>query len=264
MPRDGTANVSGTQRLRIRVSPLESIVKQAASRALDGDDVTGLLVVLQIDPLTAARYLRVANSPLFGRKHRVGRAAEALGLLGRRASAMIALVSSFDYGFSSRRRDDRLELARRHCLQTAVLAQQLAGCAGLGPQAEELFIAGLLHDIAGMLRPTANEGVNFKSYTPDSARSSADLLHSWHLPRVIVETIAEQGRAEGSGRPPAPGPGRVLWVAHQFTQLLTAHGEASVDDLHALAVLLGGSQPAVTTALRVARERYQQCERSLQ
>src|ERR1043165_2119372 len=62
MSRDRTSVVSGTQRLRIRVSPLENIVKQAASRALDGDDVTGLLAVLQIDPLTTARYLRVANS----------------------------------------------------------------------------------------------------------------------------------------------------------------------------------------------------------
>jgi HD-like signal output (HDOD) protein len=248
----------------MRVSPLENVVKQAASRALDSDDVTGLLAVLQIDPLTAARYLRVANSPLFGRKHRVGCATEAMQLLGRRASAMIALVSSFDYGFSSRRRDDRLELARRHCLQTAVLVRQLATCVALDEHAEELFIAGLLHDIAGMLRPTANEGLGFKPGALGSARSSADLLHSWHLPRLIVDAIAEQGRAEGSGRPPAPGPGRVLWVAHQFTQLVTGHAEANIDDLHALALLLGASTPAVTMALRAARARYQQCERNFQ
>lgn len=256
--------MSGTQRLRIRVSPLESVVKQAASRALDGDDVTGLLAVLQIDPLTAARYLRVANSALFGRMHRVGSAAEAMELLGRRASAMIALVSSFDYGFSSRRRDDRLELARRHCLQTAVLAQQLAGCGGLAPHAEQLFLAGLLHDIAGMLRPMANEGADFHSATPDSARRSADLLNSWHLPHVIVNAIAEHALAQGSGRPPAPGPGRVLWIAHEFTHLIVGPDEVSTHDLDALLVLLRASRPAVAMTLRAARERYQQFQRSFQ
>jgi len=256
--------MSGTQRVRIRVSPLESVVKQAASRALDGGDVTGLLAVLQIDPLTAASYLRVANSPLFGRKHAVGSATEAMGLMGWRASAMIALVSSFDYGFSSRRRDDRLEMARRHCLQTAVLAQQLAACAALHDLAEQLFIAGLLHDIAGMLRPTADEGLNFRAGGMDCARGSADLLNSWHLPRPIVEAIAELGGAEGSGRPPVPGAGRVLWTAHQFTHLVICHGEANVDELHALAVLLGASQASVIRALQAARERYQHYQRSCQ
>jgi HD-like signal output (HDOD) protein len=255
--------MSGIQRMHVRVSPLESVVKQAASRALDGDDVTGLLAVLQIDPLTAARYLRVANSPLFGRKHCIGNAAEAMDLLGRRASAMIALVSSFDYGFSSRRRDDRLELARRHSLQTAVLAQQMAACTGLAHHAEELFVAGLLHDIAGMLRPASREAVEPHAL-PDSARDSADLLHAWHLPRLIVDAIAEQAQAEGSGRPPGPGPGRVLWVAHQFSALVVGDAEPGTDDLRALVLLLDASKSAVIAALRAARERYQQFERSFQ
>jgi HD-like signal output (HDOD) protein len=248
----------------VRVSPFESVIKQAASRALDGDDATGLLTVLQIDPLTAARYLRVANSALFGRKHCVGSAAEAMGLLGRRASAMIALVSSFDYGFSSRRRDDRLELARRHCLQTAVLAQQLAGCAGLAHHAEELFVAGLLHDISGMLRPATDEGPDFQPATLDSARSSADLLSSWHLPHLIVNAIAGHAAAQGTGRPPAPGPGRVLWIAHEFTSLIAGQGETSTDDLDSLTVLLGATRPALATTLRAARERYEQFRRSFQ
>jgi HD-like signal output (HDOD) protein len=256
--------MSAAQRLRVRISPLENAVKQAASRALDDDDVTGLLAVLQIDPLTAARYLRVANSPLFGRKHGVGSTIEAMDVLGRRASAMIALVSSFDYGFSSRRRDDRLELARRHSLQTAVLAQQMATCAGLAWHAEELFVAGLLHDIAGMLRSVANESTDSHASPADSARCSADLLHSWHLPRLIVGAIAEQAQAEGSGRPPAPGPGRALWVAHQFTALVTERGEPGVDELRALAVLLDAPTSAVVVALHAARDRYQQFERSFQ
>lgn len=256
--------MSAVQGLRVRVSPLENVVKQAASRALDGDDVTGLLAVLQIDPLTAARYLRVANSPLFGRRRGVGSAAEAMDLLGRRASAMIALVSSFDYGFSSRRRDDRLELARRHSLQTAVLAQEFAFCAGQARHAGELFVAGLLHDIAGMLRPTANEGTDRPSSTADSARCSADLLNSWHLPRLIVDAIAEEAQAEGSGRPPAPGPGRVLWVAHQFTPLLAGDSEPGDEERRALAVLLDAAESDVISRLRAARARYQQFERRFQ
>lgn len=256
--------MSAAQRLRVNVSPLENMVKQAATRALDGDDVSGLLTVLQIDPLTAARYLRVANSPLFGRRHGVGSAVEAIDVLGRRASAMIALVSSFDYGFSSRRRDDRLELARRHSLQTAVLAQQLAICAGFEQHAEELFVAGLLHDIAGMLRPVAKEGTDDRVAPTDSVRCSAELLHSWNLPQLIVGAIAEQARAEGSGRPPAKGPGRVLWVAHQFTSMLAERGEPGADELRALAVLLDASKVDVVAALHAARKRYQQFEQSFQ
>jgi HDOD domain len=230
------------------------VVKQAVTRALDSDDMTGLHEVLRIDPLTAARYLRVANSPLFGRRQGVGSASDAMDLLGRRAAAMIALVSSFDYGFSSRRRDDRLELARRHCLQTAILAEQFAHCVGLAVHAEPLFLAGLLHDIAGMLRPMESEGAS--GVDIDSTLGSADLLGAWHLPRVIVDAIAELGHAEGGDRPPAPGPGRVLWMAHEFAPLMMLRGEPDTEDVRALTVLLQTTPQLVLAALRVARERY--------
>jgi hypothetical protein len=241
------------QRL-ISTSQLEAVVKQAVTRALDSDDMGGLHDVLRIDPLTAARYLRVANSPLFGRRPGVGSASDAMDLLGRRASAMIALVSSFDYGFSSRRRDDRLEQARRHCLQTAILAEQFAHCVGLAVHAEALFFAGLLHGIAGMLRPTQSEGAG--GVDIDSTLGSADLLGAWHLPRVIVDAIAELGHAEGGDQPPAPGPGRLLWMAHEFTPLMMMQGDPETEDVGALTVLLRTTPQSVLAALRAASQRY--------
>jgi HD-like signal output (HDOD) protein len=179
-----------------------------------------------------------------------------MDLLGRRAAAMIALVSSFDYGFSSRRRDDRLELARRHCLQTAMLARQLAGCCGLQRHAEELFVAGMLHDIAGMLRPMGEGLWRCLGELPfDSALHSAELLSAWHLPHVIVDAVAELGRATDLNHAPDNESGRVLWVAHEFAGLVARQGEAPAD-LAIMQRLLDADVDVLSAALAGARRQY--------
>jgi hypothetical protein len=209
---------------RMRTSPLESLLRNAVERVLDADDASGLHHIPQLDPLTTARYLRVANSPLYGRRRRVGSPSEAIEMMGSRASAMIALVSSFDYGFSNRRHGDRLEHSRRHSLQVAVLARHLADCTGFPDISRELFIAGLLHDIAEMLRPEEPRSAAVAGHDSRSAQRSAQLLTAWHLPHSIVDTIAELGGAL-DGRPAASPSGRLLWVVHVHAPRITSQGD---------------------------------------
>lgn len=222
---------------RLRISPLESRLREAVERVLNANDASGLHSIPQIDPLTTARYLRVANSPLYGRRWRVGSPSEAIEMMGSRASAMIALVSSFDYGFSNRRHGDRLEYSRRHSLQVAVLARHLADCTGFPEISSELFIAGLLHDIAEMLRPEEGSSAATAGLDSRSALRSAQLLAAWHLPHSIVDTIAELGGAL-DGRAAGSASGRLLWVVHALAPHIPSHGDVLARGIAAMASAL--------------------------
>jgi HD-like signal output (HDOD) protein len=212
-------------------------MKVAVMRALDNDDASGLLAILQADPLTTARYLSVVNSPFYGSRQ-VGSAVAAMQLLGCRASAMIALVSSFDYGLS-RKRDHHLESVRLHCLQTAVLAHALS--AGRD-WADDAFVAGLLHEIDFMLHAVNESDSGRKDDdTVAIADRSAALLRSWNLPRGIVDAIAEHGRAQQTGLIPAGGLGRVLWLAHELAHRVCNTADRGQHDLDWFAAQLGTS-----------------------
>ncbi len=233
-------------------------MKAAVSRALDNEDVTGLMAILQADPLTTARYLRVVNSPFYGSRPPIGSAAAALQMLGCHASAMIALVSSFDYGLS-RKRDHRLERMRLHCLQTAVLAHALS--AG-SDWAEEAFMAGLLHEIHFMLHATAESGdAREDGVVADYANRSAALLRSWNLPGAIVDAIAEHGRAQQTGLIPASGVGRVLWLAHELAHCVSSVADCVPHDLGWFAAQLGTGVGNLGQMIAAAQERFRAIER---
>jgi HD-like signal output (HDOD) protein len=247
--------LSGGCQLPARTSALESAVKAAVARALESDDITGLIAIVQADPLTTARYLRVVNSPFYGLRQRIGCATLALNVLGRRASAMIALVSSFDYGFS-RKRSDRLERVRRHSLRTAVLAHQLAQRSG---RAEEAFAAGLLHEIHTMLHSSRDVANQSAGTATDCSLQSAGLLQSWNLPAAMVDAIAELGQALKIGRLPSGELGKVLWVAHQIAHQLDTAGSTAVD-MTALATALGIQEAVLNDLVAAAGLRYEAIE----
>ena len=239
-----------------RSAALETLVRNAVMGAIEHDDVQGLLRLLKIDPLAQARFLRVVNSPLFGRGQAVGCAAEALGLLGIRAAAFIALVSSFDYGFSRRRHGSRLETIRAHSLRTAVLSRHIAGLAGLAAQAEHLFAAGLLHDVAAMLRPIAPQEGRAGHHC---SAASAQLMSAWRLPDVIVHAIAGAGDPMDRKSGPIEGPRELLSIAHHFEHLLCPGHVPEIAELFALGQALNADLREVVVAVHEARDDLGRC-----
>ncbi len=233
-----------------RAATLDGGLKSAVSRALEGADATALIQLLRFDPLSTARCLRVANSPFFFLGQRVACIDDALEVLGSRTLAMIALASSFDYGLG-RKWSGQLDGLRRHSIQIATLAQQIAYSAGRPWQAEDAFIAGLLHDIHPMLhyRDHLVEG-----RVGDGALRSAGLLRGWNLPVRIIEAIDELGNAPD--QPSSPQAlGSVLRIAHALAPGFDHGAAVLIEQLRPLANALQLPADVMADAFSTASAR---------
>lgn len=101
-----------------------------------------------LDPALAAKFLKVAASPLFRSRRSTTNVRQAVSLLGTHGSIMIALSFSLSNSFRSQSADgsvDSLFFWRRAIL-SALAARALGEKLGL-PRLDELFLGGLLQDI---------------------------------------------------------------------------------------------------------------------
>ena len=92
------------------------------------------------DPLLTTHLLKAVNSPLFGFTGRVTSITQALLLLGLNAAKGLLL------GVEAFRHAKGLEELWAHSVGTAIVARVTGKKAGL-QETEDLFVAGLIHDI---------------------------------------------------------------------------------------------------------------------
>ena len=172
---------------------------------VDAGDVADLVGK---DPAMAARLLRIANSPLYARRRRIGNLRQALMVLGLNATLSLALGFSLVGGLSQGRSMD-YPMYWRRALITATTAQTLAMHFGVKP-VEEFFLAGLLRDV-GMLALdralpqrygsilddlesiSAIEAAERAALGDDHRRVGAWLLNRWGLTDALCSAAA--GRA---------------------------------------------------------------------
>lgn len=105
--------------------------------------------VVSHEPPLAAKVLRLANSPYYGGRGRVQDVRSAITTLGFDTLRNLAVCLSVAGGLASREAQDSLLDRRelwRHSVACAVAARRLARELGLD-EPEEVFTAGLLHDI---------------------------------------------------------------------------------------------------------------------
>jgi putative nucleotidyltransferase with HDIG domain len=104
--------------------------------------------VLSTDPSMVSRVLKLVNSAFYGFPGRIGTISQAIMVLGFSAIRNLVLTASVLKSFTppgSAKGFDP-ELFWRHSLTVAALSRGLAIEKGL-PYIEEVFVAGLLHDI---------------------------------------------------------------------------------------------------------------------
>ena len=103
--------------------------------------------VIKQDAALTTKILRTANSPYYGGGN-ITNLQRALSQLGVNAIRSICLAVSFQSALASRNLDRRFSPSRfwQHSLAVACGAKVLA-CVARDPNAEEAFIAGLVHDI---------------------------------------------------------------------------------------------------------------------
>ena len=162
------------------------------------------------DPTMTAKLLQLVNSAFFGFARRVSHPAEAIQLLGianvRSLALLIHAFSCYD-----RSKTDGLPLERlwNHSLATGMLARAVSeGESQDATDADEAFIAGLLHDL-GKLMLVSNMPAEYRrcltlskeknlpiseAETRVFGATHADvggyLLGLWGLPATIVEAVA--------------------------------------------------------------------------
>lgn len=177
-------------------------------QALERDDISvdRCVHLIEQDPALAARTLRVANSAFYGMPGRVARIGDAVTLLGLRAVSGVLLAVSLGHqldtsrciGFSSRS-------AWRHGMATALAARLLAPRLAL--DADEAFVAGLLHDIGKLVlaahfpqagaqalalaRSADVSDLEAEQATLglDHARIGAELAAHWRFPPAVSQAV---------------------------------------------------------------------------
>lgn len=155
-------------------------------------------------PSIAAKLLKIANSAYFGHFRQVTSIQQAVTLLGLRHIRMLVIGLSVHQAFIGRIGLGQLESFWQHSLTTASIIKQI-GQRGQELPAEELYLAGLLHDIGhlviALLQPTqpSIDSSESGTYHPDHdepvhglnhAKAGSILAESWHFPLELVALIA--------------------------------------------------------------------------
>ena len=109
-------------------------------------DLDRLAEVVRSDPTMAAQLLRVANSPLFVSRYPIASLRTALSRLGMFQVRQIALLIVCDTKvFRVRGWEEPIRRLFKHSVLVALFAQEIAKKTRMN--ADEAFLAGLLHDV---------------------------------------------------------------------------------------------------------------------
>lgn len=181
---------------------LSEVLKIVADENSNSDD---LAKVLLKDPAMTTRVLRVVNSPFYGVGRQIGTVSQAVVTLGTRQITALALSTSV-YGLTEKWQTsfDRVRFWR-HSLEVAIASRTIAEKIGLR-NVEEIFVAGLLHDIGLLVmehcfgdayapiwkRSLQNdrlEDLEDEAWGTNHARVGQFLLEQWQLPEAVCQAV---------------------------------------------------------------------------
>jgi putative nucleotidyltransferase with HDIG domain len=163
--------------------------------------------IITQDQAFTARLLKIANSPYYGQTRAVTTVTQAVPVLGiDTISSLATALASFTYASN----DDGALLTMRelweHSVGCAIWGRQLARQIG-HRGAEEMFIAGLLHDLGKSIfyRFFKNEFLDAvavaqderipleeaerRFFDTDHAEAGATVAAKWNLPPALIQTI---------------------------------------------------------------------------
>lgn len=109
--------------------------------------------VIKNDPALSVKVLKVVNSAFYGLPGQVASVDRAIILLGLSAVKNIAIAASIARLFKGKRISDEFSASDlwRHSLAVAVLAKGLGKLSPHPVMQDELFVAGLIHDIGTLV-----------------------------------------------------------------------------------------------------------------
>lgn len=194
-----------------------------------------LATILSRDPALTARVLRIVNSAYYGGNRQVGNMDQAVMLIGVRQITALALSSSVYQIMQSW--EDGIDRIRfwRHSLEVAIASRMIAEKINFS-KADEIFVAGLLHDIGLLILeqafPESYHVVRESSIRNESlidreenrwgtnhARVGSFVLEQWRLPEVICEGVGRHHVTFTAGTTTADlFPGQIVGLANLIAQ----------------------------------------------
>jgi len=113
--------------------------------------------VIKNDPALSVKILKVVNSAFYGLPGQVASVDRAIILLGLSAVKNIAIAASIARLFKGKRISEKFSAADlwKHSVAVAVAARALAKCSPHPVMADEVFVAGLIHDIGTLVERQA-------------------------------------------------------------------------------------------------------------
>jgi putative nucleotidyltransferase with HDIG domain len=217
--------------------------------AVSNEDV---VQVLKCDNVLTAKLLRACNSPYFGLAEPVSSVDQAVFLLGHQQILHIVLTLAFGSAMVIPLPGYAVEANElwRHSLITAAAGEIIAGeITDLNVDASVAFTVCLLHDIGKLvmnqtLTPEVQADIRSRIEKEQISRSEAEkaalgtdhaevgacLLQSWHLPELIVESVANHHQPVLKPRP------RLSVVTHLANCLAHFAGSAPGWDAYAIRV----------------------------
>jgi putative nucleotidyltransferase with HDIG domain len=170
--------------------------------------------IIGSDVAMTANVIKLVNSAFFGSRQPITTASRAVAYLGLDTLATLVLGhSAFKSGVTTGIAGFSLERLWQHSLDTAMAARTVAHCEKLSEsQAEEAFLAGMLHDVGKVVFATRAAPASDDSDSSVEERTAqmeayhaevgAYLLGLWGFPNSIVEAVAfhhSPSQAAGDG-----------------------------------------------------------------
>ncbi len=234
-------------------------------------NVSDVTTVISQDPALTAKLLKVANSAYYGFRREVASVNRAVALLGfhmvRSLTVSIGVIQSLGTGAGTPAFSR--EGLWAHSLAVATATQQLAERTVQRPDAESLFITGLLHDVGRVvldqffpeefgaaLRASAENQTPL--YLEERELLGADhgevgglLLGRWNFPEAIREPVAAHHREDASAaiNPAAVALLRVADAVAQQTAVGSSGNPAPAQPAAADLAVLGLREADVAAAL---------------
>jgi len=179
--------------------------------------------IVRLDAPLSAKILRLANSPFYGSSSDVTDITRCIAVLGYRTMRNVAITLTVATSLVSAvaRAGGRLDYRElwRHSVITGAIAKHLAILVG-DPEPEEIFAAGLLHDLGKFVlelhAPEAYDKIvherrrsrrylsamERETFGYDHAEVGAAFAASWRFPEILVRCIGDHHQQR---RPAAQG-----------------------------------------------------------
>jgi HD-like signal output (HDOD) protein len=246
----------------VKVPPYPAVAFQIEKLIRGGDyGLEGLAKLVSSDQVLAADVLRVSNSAAYARGGPVTSVKAAVGRLGAKDVARLALA--FGLGTHANASGLLASLRREvwmEALASAMLCQALAGGRGLVP--DEAFSAGLLHDFGKVValacieellhRRTDVEPRDAAAWTEVVDRYHVELgvvlAARWDLPPLLADVISLH-HAESTAAAADQRLVDLVATIDEVTRLLGDQTHVAEEDLGAIASLSAVETARVTEAL---------------